>query len=320
MTKNEIRKRVDILFESIEEYRTSEYFMELLNFCSRFKMLAPYNSMLVRFQMPGAKYVLTASEWRKMYDRDVNVDARPLVVLFPFGPVNFVFDIQDTHPLGTKKQSKTKEMILADLEKPYETKGVIKREYISKLLYNMAFHSIALNDNMNAGSELGAKIELIPKPYKPIYIGISRDLPSVEWTADYLIGTNGKGEEGQTFASIVHELGHLFCHHILPPADWKKAWKVREISNAAREFEAETISWLVCDRVNLINPSEKYLSYFVDGKIPDGVSIDAIFTAFNKIWDMCTRSYFPYQDGILYKYNKDFQEAVKQTKEKLGSR
>ena len=51
--------------------------------------------------------------------------------------------------------------------------------------------------------------------------------------------------------------------------------------------------------------------YFVDGKIPKGVSIDHIFNAFNKIWDMCSMTNFPYSSGMLYSNNKIFEEQVK---------
>lgn len=314
ITREGIKKKIDILFENIREYRTSEYFMNLLDFCSKFKSLAPYNAMLVRFQMAGARYVLSSSEWRDRYHRAINADARPLVVLCPFGPVNFVFDIQETHPIPTRRPFSNEE-ILSELERPYRTMGILDKKIVSNLVCNLSFHSIAFNSNLNAGSELGAKISLIEKPYSPIFIEISHEMRPVEWVADYMIGTNNKGEEGQTFASIAHELGHFFCHHLPAPEEWGKAWKVRDISNEAKEFEAETVSWLICDRVNLVNHAEKYLSYFVDGKIPEGVSIDAIFSAFNKIWDMCSTEYFLYQDGFLHKYSKKFQEKVKETKE-----
>lgn len=319
MTKNDIRKKVDILFENIREYRTSEYFMNLLDFCAKFKSLAPYNAMLVRFQMPGARYVLSSSEWRDKYHRAINADARPLVVLCPFGPVNFVFDIQETHAIPTQRFYSDAE-ILEELEKPYKTIGIVNQRYISNLIFNSSFHSIAFNSNLNAGSELGAKISLLKEPYQIIDIEIPNTLHPIKWKADYIIGTNNKGDDNQTFASIIHELGHLFCHHLDAPEEWGKAWKVRRINDDAREFEAETVSWLICDRVNLKNSPEKYLSYFVDGKIPDGVSIDAIFSAFNKIWDMCSTEYFLYQDGLLNKHSKQFQNAVTQAKEQFEAK
>ena len=96
MTIEETKSKLDILFSEVKAYRKSKHFAELLGFCAKFKTLAPYNAMLVHLQRPHARFVLTPSEWRK-YNRKVRAHARPLVILVPFGPVDFVFEIQDTY-------------------------------------------------------------------------------------------------------------------------------------------------------------------------------------------------------------------------------
>lgn len=70
--------------------------MELLEFVKKFPHIAPYNAMLVHVQKPGSQYVCSASEWRNGYHRDIKPGARPLVILRPFGPVSFVFELLDT--------------------------------------------------------------------------------------------------------------------------------------------------------------------------------------------------------------------------------
>lgn len=323
ITRDELKRKVDILFESVEEYRTSEYFQNLLDFCAHFKTLAPYNAMLVQFQMPKAEYVLTATEWRDRYHRGIKADARPLVVLFPFGPVNFVFEISQTYSLPGYKERADKD-ILNELAHPYQTQGEFDKLFFRNLKNNLIWHSISYNPQLFAGASLGAKIELIKRPYESIYLDVNSNIPPIEWKADYMISTNSVGEDGQTFASIVHELGHFFCHHLPAPEGWEKkkgerkepAWQQRfcypnEKNHRAMEFEAEVVSWLICNRLDLNTPSEKYLSYFVDDKIPEGVSIDHIFNAFNKIWDMCSMHKLPYTSGMLYTCNKIFEELIK---------
>ncbi|MBK7442542.1 MAG: hypothetical protein IPI65_13570 [Bacteroidetes bacterium] len=39
--------------------------------------------------------VLSAEKWKK-YRRTIKKNARPLLILMPFGPVEFVYDITDT--------------------------------------------------------------------------------------------------------------------------------------------------------------------------------------------------------------------------------
>ena len=90
-------KRVlDELFCHARQYRTSESYDGLLKFVAGFRFYAPYNAMLVRAQMPGATYVAPAHRWFDKFKRTIKVDARPLVILQPMGPVMFVFDVSDT--------------------------------------------------------------------------------------------------------------------------------------------------------------------------------------------------------------------------------
>lgn len=56
---------LDILWQSVIQYRSCEHFEQVLKACARFKELAPYNGMLVEMQRPGAKYVLTEQQWEK---------------------------------------------------------------------------------------------------------------------------------------------------------------------------------------------------------------------------------------------------------------
>ena len=325
MTQEQVKGKLDLLFNNVRVYRHSKNFMDLMRFCSHFKTLAPYNAMLVRFQLPGATYVLTAGEWERLYDRGISPNAQPLVVLFPFGPVDFVFEIKDTYQLyRDRKKYRTNEEILQEIQKPFKTEGKIRREIFENLIDNLPFHSIDFDPDWNAASNMGAKIQKLDSPSNEIRVVIKRGYPPITCKADYLLSTNVQGSPEETFGGMVHELGHFFCYHLEAPEDWlkanKKPWKVRKLSHEAKEFEAECVAWLICERLEIKHPAEKYLSLYAneddDKMIPDGVSIERIFTAFNKVWDMCSRDNFPCQDGLLYKYKKEFQNRVKQELEK----
>ena len=90
------KKSLDELFAAAGSYRKSKKYFELLDFIRRFPDLAPYNAMLIHIQRPGSQYVLTATKWQKEFGRHIVSGARPMVILRPFGPVSFVFDISDT--------------------------------------------------------------------------------------------------------------------------------------------------------------------------------------------------------------------------------
>jgi len=86
---------LDELFNQSAIYKDSFKYFELLEFINRFPKLSPFNAFLIHMQNSGVKVVLNSSKWRK-YNRTIKPYARPLVILVPFGPVDFVYDYSDT--------------------------------------------------------------------------------------------------------------------------------------------------------------------------------------------------------------------------------
>ncbi len=78
------------------------------------------------------------------------------------------------------------------------------------------------------------------------------------------------------YATLVHELAHLYCGHLGTPND--KWWPDRRgLDYAAAEFEAESVCYLVCERVGIENPSDQYLAGYLGAKeqIPS-ISLDCV--------------------------------------------
>ena len=321
--KTQISK-LDELWNNVIEYRKGQHFLEMMKACSRFRELAPYNAMIVQIQRPGVKYVLTAEQWRSRYGRIVKPDARPLVILVPFGPVEFVFDIGDTRPDPNQSplaSSPSDEEILNSIAEPYKTKRDVSPSMLYELICNLSVHGID-SDSFTAGSSYGAKIEL-RNDLNDIEIPFGKD-NSVKWKASYIINVNRSAGYGESFASICHELGHLFCYHLSMPSTWnEKVWEVRNLDHKWEEFEAESVSWLVCERLGIGNPSERYLSYFADGglscnTIHSSVSIERILTATREVERMLKP--LGYRDGLLYKHCQPFIQMCKDiTKQRKGN-
>jgi hypothetical protein len=55
----------------------------------------PFNLMMIGIQRPGATYIGTENFWRDK-QRMLNVDAKPILILRPYGPVTLVYDLSDT--------------------------------------------------------------------------------------------------------------------------------------------------------------------------------------------------------------------------------
>ena len=87
--------------------------------------------------------------------------------------------------------------------------------------------------------------------------------------------------------TIFHELGHYFCGHF--SYKYKKKYipdrgaKIESVF--VREFEAETVCWLLCERQGIKNPSAAYLSGYLDNynEIPQNISLDCILKACGRI-------------------------------------
>lgn len=312
-----IESNLDSLWRNVQAYRSSVNFMAVMKACSRFRHLAPYNAMLVEIQRPGARYVLSEKEWRKKYDRGIKPNARPLIVLVPFGPVDFLFEINDTYPLKTGLFWKTDDEILEEIAAPYKTRTEVSDDILNSTIDWLPIHGIAIDTSFVAGSDYAAQIELLNFPSHTINVHIGKD-QNLKWQANYLLSVNKNAQKGECFASICHELGHLFCQHLIAPHDWEK-WPVRNISHAAEEFEAESVSWLVCERLGIGNPSEKYLSIYLteNNEIPTEVSIERILYAVKEVWNLCSLgTHASYRDGLLYKHCDIFKNTVKRLKEK----
>jgi hypothetical protein len=102
----------------------------------------------------------------------------------------------------------------------------------------------------------------------------------------------------EKFATIAHELGHLYYGHLgTPNENW---WPDRGKEHIdVREFEAESVSWLVGERAGIKNPSAEYLSgYLIDNARIPQVSLENVLKAAGLIESMTLRS-FPLRKEII---------------------
>ena len=105
--------------------------------------------------------------------------------------------------------------------------------------------------------------------------------------------------------NISHELGHLFCYH-----QFYTESKRRKLTIKEREFEAETVAWLICKRHGIYNPSEEYLaSYAPQGEIPI-CSTDLIMKAVAEIERMM-KSPIKIKESLWYKEDKGLKEKIR---------
>lgn len=258
---------LDKLFEEVGTYRKGEDFKELLNFVKMFPQMAPYNAMLVHVQKPGSRFVTTAYEWKAHYERTPKAGARPLVILRPFGPVTFVFELNDTEGKPFPEA----------LMEPFAAAGEISEHKLNQFIKSMQYEGIVTVEQ-DYGSSLAGYVQPIHE---------TRQFNTQHKTVDYhvLFGIvmNRNLEPTSKIATLFHELGHVFCGHVRhSEAKWLP--ERYRLSIVEREFEAESVCWLLCERLGIKNPSAEYLSGYLNenGEIPL-ISIDTVLKAVGAI-------------------------------------
>lgn len=258
--REEAKSAVNELIESALAYHTPERFQELMEFASRMPRYAPYNAMLLHIQHPKARYIASAKEWAEM-GLKIKSGARPLVVLQIMGPVRFVFDVADTYGNALP------EAVRNAIEDPFHAQGEVNDLVWGRMLDLCASMNISVTEEVMHVNQAG-------------YI---RRLPS---GSGYDLRINECHDRPAKFATLAHELGHLFCGHL--GKSEHDFWDNRnDLAIEARELEAEAVAYLVASRRKLHTASKKYLSLYLhpNATLPP-ISLEHILKAAGAIEEM----------------------------------
>ncbi|MBQ4431362.1 MAG: ImmA/IrrE family metallo-endopeptidase [Synergistaceae bacterium] len=259
---------LDKLFQEVSSYRSSKNYMELFDFIKRFKKIAPYNAMLIHMQKPGSKYVASVQEWWKEFKRVPKPGARPLIILRTFGPVSFVYELEDTEGKEFPQE----------LQNPFKPKGEISEAEFASFVENLYFDGFRISYE-NYGTEYAGAVQTVN--YREPYT--DKNNTRYSFRIPFAITVNSNHDKVTQLATIYHELGHVYCGH-LGNQELDYLPKRYGLSHQVKEFEAESVCWLLCEREGIKNPSAEYLSNYVDrnNEIPL-ISIDTVFKAAAKI-------------------------------------
>ncbi len=254
---------LDDLFNATLKYRTSKAFYELMQFIRIFRFYSPYNAFLVHIQRPGARFVAPAKRWKQKYKRQIKPNASPIVILQPMGPVMFVYDVSDTEPGSDSKP------LPIQIEKPFEVHyGKIGGEF-GQTIENAKRDGIRIH-GQKLGSQAAGSIQVVKnKNIAPLLFQNGKDNQGnpvyKQIRVSYELLVNDDYSRESRYATMVHELAHLYCGHLGTPN--RKWWPDRRgLSKKAMEFEAESVCYLVCERVGISNPSAEYLSGYIESK------------------------------------------------------
>ena len=227
------------LIAATKLYDSNAAIEDLFEFAINSRAFAPYNAMLLHIQKPGLTNAATAADWSRMFNRFPKKDARPLVVLRTMGPVDFVFDQQDTYGDPLPENAFT-----------FPTLGALSESGFEKIEKAVAAERIEIK-GVDLGDGYAGYIQLLIR-------SIDGKLKN-----SYRLVYNRNHEPPTRCVTVAHELAHLFHGHL----GIDEARKVKDRSylpKDRREVEAETTAYLVARRHGLKPKSEKYLSTYKD--------------------------------------------------------
>jgi hypothetical protein len=250
------RALIEQLIAATRLYASSTAIKELLDFTVRLRAFAPFNAMLLHIQKPGLTHAATAADWGQRFGRVPKEGARPLIVLRVMGPVDFVFDVLDTHGRDLPDQAFT-----------FPTLGNISQERFQAITARVARSGIELR-RLDAGDAQAGWIRRLPAPL-------------VETAKQrYELAVNANHPRPTQLVTIAHELAHLYLGHL---GDDKKRdiRDRRDRTHAQREVEAEMTAYLVAKRNGLTPRSESYLDSYKEAFT--GIDLYGVMRAANAV-------------------------------------
>ena len=215
--------------------------------------------MLLHVQKPGISYAASARDWRERFGRKPKQNARPLLILWPFGPVAFVYDVLDTEgkPLPEDVAS-------------FFASGAIDESKLGSFVSLLNRKCIEWHW-MDAGDQKAGSVCVLKRGTKP-------KEPTM-----YRINMNRNHTPAVQFVTLSHELAHLFLGHLGPD----KALNVPDrprMSHEQHELEAESVAYLVCARNGVTSKSETYLKdYIADHTTIDDLDIYQVMRAAGQV-------------------------------------
>lgn len=290
ITEHTAKASIDALLASAGRYGSPDEYRDLIQFVGRLPTYSPFNRMLVHLQDPGAEYVATAARWRAEYGRATTPGAPPIIVMRPRGPVLVVYDVRHTEPVVKNARpvprSATDPLAIGLSSPDVQIKHRWElaehnaiRDGIRIQLADRGGHSGGFT-TLHAGRDIHLR--------RPKTAGTAKDAPQFEeFPLRYDIVVNQSLSLNDRYATLVHELAHVYCGHLGSPD--VRLWPSRRgLPLDVTEVEAESVVHMLLSRIDADVQMGDYIHGHLSesGCVPAGVSLNAMMKAAGLIEDM----------------------------------
>ena len=260
--RDSTRRVLDELFTLARAFNLSKAYLELMEFIGRFRFYSPFNAMLIYTQKPGARFVATPIRWMRDFHREIKVGARPSVILQPMGPVLFVFDVTDTDALPGAPPLPQR------VKNPFEVRHGKIGDELKHTIENAKRDGVRISDADHGSQRAGSIQRASGHQFLEVLAAPRHHLRFKRVPLWYELLLNNSLSPESKYATLVHELGHLYCGHL---------GTRRGLPIEVCEFEAESVCYLVCTRIGLKNTSAEYLAGYVRKcKTTPPISLDRV--------------------------------------------
>jgi len=238
------------LLDDSKLYKEGKNFKELLDFVNSLSNFAPFNVFLLHIQKPGLMFAASEHDWKKRFNRTIKEGVRPLLILWPFAPVALVYDVKDTEG----------DDLPVDVAQAFRATGGMTAERIQAFIKKLM--KLGIDTKLIEYGEGHAGH--IQRPEHDLKV-INQPTQEKEKPI-YLIRLNKNHDSNVQFATLAHELAHLYLGHLGTDKFLKIPERLNKSLNA-KELEAESVCYIVCHRNNVKPNSEAYLTDFVGDKL-----------------------------------------------------
>ena len=255
----EARNLLDQLLQDSKIYYRGKDYKDLLDFVVRLRNFAPFNAMLLNIQKPGLSYAASRPDWWHKFRRYPKEDARPLIILWPFGPVALVYDVQDTEGLELPEDAFS-----------FPAEGDMSLEKFTAYTARCEAKGITCK-MVDKGDKMAGLIRAVKRAVQ------KGDRPSYE------IKINKNHKPSVRFNTLVHELAHLYLGHLGKDISLKTPDRLN-LNLLQRELEAESLAYLVCSRNGVKPRSHTYLAGYVENNLTiDDIDVYQIMRAAGQV-------------------------------------
>jgi hypothetical protein len=172
------------------------------------------------------------------------------------GPILFVFDVSDTVPMPNARPLPSR------VENPFQVRNGEIGGQLALTIDNAKRDGVRVSERAD-GLQRAGSIQWAAAGQHLEFMIAKKPLPkSTQVALWFELLLNSVHSPEVRYGTLVHELAHLYCGHLgTPNGRW---WPDRrDLSHDVREFEAESVSYLVCSRLGIDTTSDEYLAAYV---------------------------------------------------------